>query len=107
MWPPMPGLFSFASLTIASAFQRTMLLIRRSISMVPGYRGCISAGIVFTYGVRDVTGRVTPKRCAEICSVWSSPEARSGPRLRVTSRRASTHSFVSTQSELSTPPGLS
>jgi len=63
--------------------------------------------MVFTYGVRDVTGSVTPSRCAAIWRVWRRSEARSGPRLRATSRRASTHSRVSTQSGVAAPSVVS
>ena len=34
--------------TIAIAFQRMKLLMRRSISRSPGYSGCSERGIVFT-----------------------------------------------------------
>ncbi len=37
MWPPMPSSTRLARTTIAIAFQRTRLLIRRSISRLPGY----------------------------------------------------------------------
>ena len=49
--PPIPALRWFARTTIAIAFQRMTLLIRRSISRSPGYSGCCWTGIVFTYGV--------------------------------------------------------
>ncbi len=38
MWPPIPSFSRFALTTIAIAFQRMMLLIRRSISRLPGKR---------------------------------------------------------------------
>jgi len=37
--PPCPLFFLFARTTIAIAFQRMILLIRRSISRFPGYAG--------------------------------------------------------------------
>ena len=37
MWPPMPSSSRLARTTMAIAFQRTRLLIRRSISRLPGY----------------------------------------------------------------------
>ena len=49
-------------MTIAIAFQRMKLLIRRSSSRLPGYGGCLSAGIVLTYGVVAVNGSSTPLR---------------------------------------------
>ena len=38
MWPPMPSSSLLARTTIAIAFQRTRLLMRRSISRSPGIR---------------------------------------------------------------------
>ena len=46
MWPPMPSSTRLARTTIAIAFQRTMLLMRRSISRLPGYGTCSSALMV-------------------------------------------------------------
>ncbi len=40
--------FLFARTTIAMAFQRMMLLMRRSSSRFPGYGGCLWAGIELT-----------------------------------------------------------
>jgi len=37
MWPPIPSSIRFARTTMAIAFQRTMLLMRRSTSRLPGY----------------------------------------------------------------------
>ena len=51
-----------ARTTMAMAFQRMRLLMRRSISRSPGYGGCSSAGMVLTYGVLAVNGRATPWR---------------------------------------------
>ena len=45
---------------MAMAFQRTMLLMRRSISRLPGYGTCSSALMVLMYGVFAVNGRRTP-----------------------------------------------
>ena len=42
MWPPMPSETRLARTTIAIAFQRTRLLIRRSISWLPGSGVCSS-----------------------------------------------------------------
>ena len=44
----MPWTFWFASTTIAIAFQRMMLRMRRSSGESPGYGGCFSSGIVLT-----------------------------------------------------------
>ena len=46
MWPPMLLSSRLARTTMAIAFQRMMLLIRRSISRLPGNGGCRSTGIV-------------------------------------------------------------
>ena len=46
MWPPMPSSALLARTTIAAAFQRTRLLMRRSRSGLPGMRACSSAEIV-------------------------------------------------------------
>ena len=46
--PPMPDDLPLASVTIAIAFQRTMLLMRRSRALSPGKGGWCSNGIVFT-----------------------------------------------------------
>jgi hypothetical protein len=48
MCPPMPSSALFARTTIAAAFQRTKLLMRRSVSGLPGMSACSSAGIVLT-----------------------------------------------------------
>jgi hypothetical protein len=39
-----------------------MLLMRRSISRLPGYGGCSSTGIVLMYGVVAEKGISTPAR---------------------------------------------
>jgi hypothetical protein len=44
----MPASWRFARTTIAMAFHRTRLLMRRSISRSPGNGGCSDRGIVFT-----------------------------------------------------------
>ena len=36
MWPPMPGSYLFCRTTMAIAFQRIRLLMRRSIARSPG-----------------------------------------------------------------------
>ncbi len=41
MCPPMPCCSRLARTTMAMAFQRMMLLMRRSISRLPGYGGCL------------------------------------------------------------------
>ena len=46
MWPPMPSSALLARTTIAVAFQRTRLLMRRSISRLPGMSACSSARMV-------------------------------------------------------------
>jgi hypothetical protein len=51
MCPPMPSSYLLARTTIATAFHRTRLLMRRSSSLSPGYAICSSTGIVLTYGV--------------------------------------------------------
>ena len=50
----MPGRSRLARTTIAIAFQRTIDLMRRSSSRLPGYKGCCAAGIVLIYGVLAV-----------------------------------------------------
>ena len=47
MCPPMPSCILLARTTMARAFQRTRLLMRRSISWLPGNGGCWREGIVF------------------------------------------------------------
>jgi hypothetical protein len=46
MWPPIPSSILFAFTTIASAFHRTRLLMRRSISRLPGNGGCSDGWMV-------------------------------------------------------------
>jgi len=46
--------------TMAAAFHRTRLLIRRSTSGLPGISTCSSAGIELMYGVLAVNGNRTP-----------------------------------------------
>ena len=48
MWPPMPFSASLAATTMAMAFQRTRLLMRRSTSRLPGKGGSSSAAMVLT-----------------------------------------------------------
>ena len=48
MWPPMPSLARLALTTMAMAFQRTRLLMRRSISLLPGTGVCSSTPMVLT-----------------------------------------------------------
>ena len=48
MCPPMPSDARFARTTMAIAFHRTRLLIRRSISWLPGIGVCSSTRIVLT-----------------------------------------------------------
>ena len=60
MWPPMPSSALLARTTIAAAFQRTRLLMRRSTSGLPGISDCSSAGMVLIYGVFAVNGIFTP-----------------------------------------------
>jgi hypothetical protein len=71
------GLVGFT--TIASAFQRTRLLMRRSISRLPGKGGCSSAEMVLMYGVLAVNGVFTPLRRAWSLSSRSSRLTRTGP----------------------------
>ena len=54
MCPPIPVSMTLARTTMAMAFQRMMLLMRRSISRLPGKRGSARRGMVFRYGVLAV-----------------------------------------------------
>ena len=60
--PPMPSATLFARMTMAAAFQRTSLRMRRSTCSSPGKNGCCEAGIVLRYGVEVVGG--TPSCCS-------------------------------------------
>ncbi len=60
MWPPMPGSSRFARVTIAMAFQRSRLLMRRSSERLPGNTGCCDRAMVLMYGVLAVKGMLTP-----------------------------------------------
>jgi hypothetical protein len=46
MWPPMPACWRLARTTMAMAFQRMMLLMRRSISRLPGKAAWLATGMV-------------------------------------------------------------
>src|SRR5262249_50817303 len=95
MCPPIPGECLLARTTIAMAFQRIRLLIRRSISRLPGNGGWWSAGMGLIYGVLAGKGIATPSRFALFLSSVSRRRARSGPSLCSTPSRASSHSWVS------------
>ena len=56
MWPPIPSDSRLARTTIAIAFQRTRLLIRRSISWLPGSGVWSSGRMELTYAVTAVNG---------------------------------------------------
>ena len=60
MWPPMPCSSRLARTTMAMAFQRMRLLMRRSISRFPGKGGWRSRGMVLRYGVLAVKWGRTP-----------------------------------------------
>jgi hypothetical protein len=77
--PPMPGSFLFARSTIAIAFQRTRLLMRRSISWLPGNGTSWSDVSVLIYGVFAVNGSLMPRRRACSLSWTSNWPARAGP----------------------------
>ena len=61
------------------AFQRMMLLMRRSISRSPGYSGWSSTGMVLIYGVVALEAKGTPMRKARSRSFSSRNCARSRP----------------------------
>src|SRR5207248_10884808 len=71
MWPPIPSSALLARTTIAAAFQRTRLLIRRSTSGLPGMSDCSSAAMVYMYGVFAEKGSFT--RSEEHTSELQSP----------------------------------
>ncbi|OPZ22812.1 MAG: hypothetical protein BWZ10_00230 [candidate division BRC1 bacterium ADurb.BinA364] len=95
MWPPMPSFSRLARTTIAIAFQRTMLLMRRSISRLPGKRGCFASGIELMNGVLAEKGSATPSSCALSLSLPSKASTRSGPWRSRTSSSDSIHSSAS------------
>ncbi len=72
MWPPMPSDSRLARTTIAMAFQRIRLLMRRSISRLPGSGVSSSGRIVLTYAVTALNGSATPLTRAWWRSVASS-----------------------------------
>ena len=55
----MPSAALFALTTIIAAFQRTKARMRRSMNSSPGNHGSASRGIVLTYGVDTVAGKLT------------------------------------------------
>ena len=77
----MPSSALLARTTIAAAFQRTRLLMRRSMSGLPGISACSSAGIVLMYGVLAVNGSLTPFSVAWSVSSRSSRATLTGPPL--------------------------
>src|SRR5580658_790797 len=95
MWPPMPASYLFWRTTMAMAFQRVRLLMRRSMARSPGYGTSASRRMVFTYGVLRWMGRSAPALRA--CWVRRSKRnaARSGPSWSNICSSASIHSDVS------------
>ena len=55
----MPSAALFAFTTMTAAFQRINALMRRSMCSSPGNHGCCSRGMVLTYGVLTVAGKLT------------------------------------------------
>src|ERR1035438_10537229 len=62
MWPPIPASYLFCRTTMAIAFQRIRLLIRRSMARSPGYETSSSGRMVLTYGVFRWMGSSAPDR---------------------------------------------
>src|SRR5207253_748234 len=88
----------FARTTMARAFQRMRLLMRRSSSWSPGKSGSRRGGMVLAYGVFAVNGRSMPLTvaCARRRSRISA--ATSGPLDSRTESSDSSHSWISTSS---------
>ena len=55
----MPSACLLALTTITAAFQRTKARMRRSMCSSPGNHGSCSRGMVLTYGVETVAGKLT------------------------------------------------
>src|SRR5712692_6299673 len=98
MCPPMLCSTRFARTTMARAFQRIRLLMRRSSSWSPGKSGSRRGGMVLAYGVFAVNGRSIPLTvaCARRRSRISA--ATSGPLDSRTESSDSSHSWISTSS---------
>ena len=84
--------------TVAIAFQRISVRMRRSTASSPGYSGSWSTGIVLTYGVVPPSGGDAPTRPACATSRSSRKRARSAPSLRSTESSDSSQSRVSSAS---------
>ena len=91
----MPSACLFALTTIIAAFQRTKARMRRSMCSSPGNHGSCSRGIVLTYGVETVAGKLTCVSWARSSSLVSRKRARVLPRTSTTASSESSHSSVS------------
>ena len=78
----MPSACLFALTTIIAAFQRTNARMRRSMCSSPGNHGSCSRGIVLTYGVLTVAGKLTWLSWARSSSLRQE-EAGAGLAVRV------------------------
>src|SRR3979490_2298719 len=84
-----------ARTTMARAFQRIRVLIRRSISWSPGNTACFSTGMVLTYGVFAVNAGPAPNFCARERRRSSNTVAASWPSSFRTASNDSIHSCIS------------
>src|SRR3954447_21363982 len=95
----MPSAFLLARTTIAAAFHRTKARMRRSMYSSPGNHGSFSRGMVLTYGVLTVAGKLTCVALARSSNFDRRNRARVLPCTSTTASRESSHSCVSPGSE--------
>ena len=91
----MPSACLLALTTIIAAFQRMKARMRRSMCSSPGNHGSYSRGIVLTYGVLTVAGKLTWLALARSSSFDSRNRARVLPCVSTTASSESSHSWVS------------
>ena len=83
----MPSACLLALTTIIAAFQRMKARMRRSMCSSPGNHGSCSRGIVLTYGVLTVAGKLTWLALARSSSFDSRKRARVLPCMSTTASR--------------------
>src|SRR5436309_11867699 len=90
MWPPRPLCSRLALTTIAIAFQRMRLLMRRSKSRSPGYGGSASTGMVLMYrvlsGLRNgpLDFKFTPEIPADYIAIYHDTNSSTMKLLELT-----------------------
>ena len=91
----MPSALVLARTTMTAAFQRMYARMRRSMCSSPGNHGSCSRGMLLTYGVETVAGKLTCDSRARSSSRDNKYLARVLPCTSTTASSESSHSAVS------------